>query len=65
MTNKVFSLLNYIGHKSKIIDEIISHFPTTIVGEFWDMFSGSCVVGLSTSFNNVTFVDNNEHLQNL
>ena len=31
----------------------------------YDLFSGSCVVGLSTDYNNVTFVDNNAHLQNL
>ena len=65
MTNKIFSLLNYIGHKSKIIDDISSHFPSTINGTFWDMFSGSCVVGISTNFTNINFVDNNPHLQNL
>ena len=65
MTNKVFSLLNYIGHKSKIVDQILSHFPKTIDGRMYDLFSGSCVVGLSTDYNNVTFVDNNAHLQNL
>ena len=65
MTHKVFSLINYIGHKSKIIDTVLQHIPKAIDGTFWDMFSGSCVVGLSSGFQNVTFVDNNEHLQNL
>jgi DNA adenine methylase len=63
--NKVFSLLNYVGHKSKLLDQILCHFPDEITGTFWDIFSGSCVVGLSTGCKNVSFVDNNEHLQNL
>jgi len=61
----MFSLLNYVGHKSKILDQITAHFPKTLRGTFWDMFSGSCVVGLSTSYNKVHFVDNNKYLQNL
>ena len=65
MTNKVFSLLNYVGHKSKILDQIMVHFPKTLKGTFWDVFSGSCVVGLSTPYNNIHFVDNNKYLQNL
>jgi len=65
MTRKVFSLLNYVGHKSKIFDQISTHFPKTLKGTFWDMFSGSCVVGLSTSYNKVHFVDNNKYLQSL
>ena len=65
MTNKVFSLLNYIGHKSKILDQIIVHFPQTLAGTFWDIFSGSSVVGLSNEYHNVHFVDNNKYLQNL
>ena len=65
MTNKVFSLINYIGHKSKIIDVILDNVPETLDGVFWDIFSGSSVVGLSTQFERVKFVDNNPHLQNL
>jgi site-specific DNA-adenine methylase len=65
MINKVFSLLNYIGHKSKILDQIMVHFPKTLKGTFWDVFSGSCVVGLSTSYDSVHFVDNNKYLQEL
>ena len=65
MTNKVFSLLNYVGHKSKILDQILVHFPPNLSGTFWDMFSGSCVVGLSTPYKNVSFVDTNKYLQNL
>lgn len=65
MTNKVFSLLNYVGHKSKILDQISVHFPKTLNGVFWDIFSGSCVVGLSTPYSNVHFVDTNQYLQRL
>ena len=64
MQNKVFSVLNYIGHKSKIFDQIEPHIPKEIDGTFWDMFSGSGVVGLSVQANKVNFVDNNSHLQN-
>ena len=65
MTHKVFSLLNYVGHKSKILDQIMIHFPQTLTGTFWDIFSGSCVVGLSSGYQNVHFVDNNKYLQAL
>ena len=37
MTRKVFSLLNYVGHKSKILDQIMVHFPKTLNGTFWDV----------------------------
>lgn len=63
MQNKVFSVLNYVGHKSKIIEIIDQHLPKIINGVFWDMFSGSGVVGLSIDHPNVQFVDNNIHLQ--
>ena len=65
MTHKVFSLLNYVGHKSKILDQIMIHFPQTLAGTFWDIFSGSCVVGLSSGYQKVHFVDNNKYLQAL
>ena len=65
MTIKMFSLLNYVGHKSKILDQITIHFPKILKGTFWDMFSGSCIVGLSTSYRKVHFVDSNKYLQNL
>ena len=41
------------------------HFPQTLNGTFWDIFSGSCVVGLSSGYQNVHFVDNNKYLQAL
>lgn len=62
---KVFSLLNYVGHKSKILDQILLHFPKSLDGVFWDIFSGSCVVGLSTPYKSVNFVDTNKYLQAL
>lgn len=65
MENKVFSLINYVGHKSKILDQVLSCFPDSIDGTFWDIFCGSSVVGLSANFKKVNFVDNNQHLVNL
>lgn len=62
---QIFSLLNYVGHKSKLVDKLIPLFPSTIDGIFWDIFCGSCVVGLSTGFKDVNFVDTNEYLINL
>jgi len=65
MENKVFSLINYVGHKSKILDQVFACVPDSIDGTFWDIFCGSSVVGLSTNFKKVNFVDNNQHLVNL
>lgn len=62
MSNKIFSLLNYVGHKSKILDDIFNILPKEIDGTFWDIFCGSSVVGLSSPFQNVNFVDNNKYL---
>ena len=59
------SLLNYVGHKSNLVSQILPRLPATVDGYFYDLFSGSCVVGLSTNFQNVCFVDNIYYLQNL
>jgi site-specific DNA-adenine methylase len=61
-SKKLFSLLNYIGHKSKILDQILPLFPEKVDGTFWDLFCGSCVVGLSTEYEKIKFVDNNPYL---
>lgn len=62
---QLFSLLNYVGHKSKLLDKIIPKIPNDIDGMFWDIFCGSSVVGLSTQQKNITFVDNNPHIVRL
>lgn len=59
---QVFSLLNYVGHKSKLLDKILPEIPTDISGTFWDIFCGSSVVGLSVPNKNTKFVDNNQHI---
>jgi site-specific DNA-adenine methylase len=59
------SLLNYIGHKSKILDQIVPHFPQCITGVFYDAFAGSCTVGLSVDYPRVTCVELNPHLSGL
>ena len=65
MTNNLFSLLNYIGHKSKILDDIFSIAPKNVDGVFWDIFCGSSVVGLSCPYEKVVCVDTNQHLIDL
>ena len=58
----MFSLTNYPGHKSKLLSIIIPLLPKCEV--FYDVFSGSSVVGLSQSAPTV-FIDSNPHLQNM
>jgi site-specific DNA-adenine methylase len=62
---KIDSLINYIGHKSKIVDKIKPYFPQTITGTFYDCFAGSCVVGLNVNYPRVKFVEYNTHLSQL
>jgi len=59
------SLLNYIGHKSKIVKQIIEYFPEEISGTFYDLFAGSCVVGLSVPYERIVCVEKNPHLSQL
>lgn len=59
------SLLNYIGHKSKIVDQILPYLPPTIDGTFYDCFAGSCVVGLSVKYSQVDCVEINPYLSGL
>lgn len=61
----VESLLNYIGHKSKIVNTIFDNLPTTVSGTFYDMFSGSCVIGLNAPYARVACVEQNPHLSQL
>lgn len=62
---KVDSLINYIGHKSKIIDQISPYLPREVKGIFYDVFAGSCVVGLSVPYSNICCVDSNIHLMDM
>lgn len=59
------SLLNYVGHKSKIVAQILPYLPATVDGTFYDCFAGSCVVGLSSHYPRVEFVEVNPHLSQL
>lgn len=54
---KVKSPLNYIGGKSKILDQILPLFPENIE-TFIDLFSGGCNVGINTKSKKVIFNDN-------
>lgn len=62
---KITSLINYVGHKSKIVDQILPLLPQSVGGTFYDCFAGSCVVGLSVSYPRVTFVESNPYLSQL
>ncbi|MFJ1425824.1 DNA adenine methylase [Capnocytophaga canimorsus] len=57
MKNIIKSPLNYIGGKSKILDQILPLFSTNI-NYFVDLFSGGCNVGINVSANKVFFNDN-------
>lgn len=65
MTKKSLSLINYPGHKTSLLDLIQKNLPKNQINKFYDVFSGSCVVGLNiqkTNIKEVVFVDNNEYL---
>jgi len=51
------SPLNYIGSKTKILNEILPEFPEKI-HTFVDLFAGGCNVGINTSAKKVIFNDN-------
>jgi len=61
----IHSLLNYIGHKSKIVDTIFANLPPAVTGTFYDMFAGSCVVGLNAPYSKVVCVERNPFLSKL
>lgn len=54
---RIKSPLNYIGGKSKILDQILPFFPTDI-RNFVDIFAGGCNVGLNVEAQQVYFNDN-------
>lgn len=51
------SPLNYIGGKSKILNQILPFFPLEI-NDFVDLFAGGCNVGINTQANRYFFNDN-------
>lgn len=58
---KIKSPLNYIGGKSKILDQILPLFPKEI-DNFIDLFAGGCNVGINVNANKVYFNDNLTYL---
>lgn len=59
--SKVKSPLNYIGGKSKILDQILPLFPER-VDTFVDLFAGGCNVGINVNAKKVVFNDNLTYL---
>jgi site-specific DNA-adenine methylase len=59
------SLLNYIGHKSKIVVQIKTYLPSKITGTFYDCFAGSGVVALSVDYAKIAAVEINPYLSGL
>ena len=57
----VKSPLNYIGGKSKILDQILPLFPEKI-DNFVDLFAGGCNVGINVKAKRVHFNDNLTYL---
>jgi site-specific DNA-adenine methylase len=62
---KIESLLNYIGHKSKIQEQIFTHLPEKVDGVFYDFFAGSAVIGLNAPYQQVSCVEINPYLSKL
>ena len=62
---KIESLLNYIGHKSKIQEQIFQHLPKTLTGTFYDCFAGSAVIGLNAPYTQINCVELNPFLSQL
>lgn len=58
---QIKSPLNYIGGKSKILDQILPLFPKEI-DNFIDLFAGGCNVGINVNANKVYFNDNLTYL---
>ena len=58
---QIKSPLNYIGGKSKILDQILPLFPKEI-DNFIDLFAGGCNVGINVNANKVYFNDNLNYL---
>jgi site-specific DNA-adenine methylase len=62
---KIDSLLNYIGHKSKIQEKIFQHLPATVEGTFYDCFAGSAVIGLNAPYLRIQCIEINPFLSKL
>lgn len=58
---RIKSPLNYIGGKTKILDQILPLFPKEI-DNFIDLFAGGCNVGINVNANKVYFNDNLTYL---
>lgn len=59
--NIIKSPLNYIGGKTKLLNQIRPLFPTNIE-TFVDLFAGGCNVGININAKNVVFNDNLTYL---
>jgi DNA adenine methylase len=55
--NRIKSPLNYIGGKSKILDQILPLLPSEI-NNFIDLFAGGCNVGINVNATKIYFNDN-------
>ena len=58
------SPLNYMGGKSKILNQLIPLFPKDI-NCFVDLFCGGCNVGLNVDSKKVIYNDNNNYIIDL
>lgn len=61
LLNNIKSPLNYIGGKSKILNQILPLFPTEI-NNFIDLFAGGCNVGINVNAEKIYFNDNLTYL---
>jgi site-specific DNA-adenine methylase len=61
----ITSLINYIGHKSKIQEKILHHLPAEVTGTFYDCFAGSAVIALNAPYANIECRELNPYLSEL
>ena len=60
----IYSPLNYIGGKGKLLPQILPHFPSQI-DTFVDLFCGGCNVGINVSANKYIYNDIDAHIIDL
>jgi DNA adenine methylase len=58
---QIKSPLNYIGGKTKILNQLVPLFPERI-NKFIDLFAGGCNVGVNINANEIHFNDNLKYL---
>lgn len=62
--SEIYSPLNYMGGKKKLLSQILPYFPDNI-NTFVDIFCGGCTVGINVKAKKIIFNDNLDQVVNL